>query len=182
MKLIRPVRRDDEHAERLGTMRKMMQQLERSLICPMNILENEEHWLVGGKSFEHGEDQFERSFLLPLRITFGSASLPCFQLREDRREHCAQWTKNLRDCFSFSLLDPEPKGVHERRVGDRRFGARAASFDHPDLPRRHVVFEIANEAALSDSRVASDEHNTAGAADCTVESLDQCLKGLVAAN
>jgi hypothetical protein len=148
----------------------------------VNILENEEHWLVGGKSFEHGKDQLERSFLLAFRITFGSASLPSFQLWEDRREHCAQWTKNLRDCFSFSLLDPEPKGVHERRVGNRRFGARAAPFDHPDLPRRHVVFEIANEAALSDSRVAADEHNAAGATDGTVEPLDQCPEGLVAAN
>jgi hypothetical protein len=44
------------------------------------------------------------------------------------------------------------------------------------------MLEVADEATLSYSRVAPDEHDTAGAIDSTVESLDQRPERLLAAN
>src|SRR5689334_23087315 len=98
-------------------MREMMQQLQRSLIRPVNVFEDEQHRIVGCKSLENAEDQLEWSFLRSIGSVFDGIRCP-LELRKQWSENRTQWSEHFRDCLAFAFGDSESQRVHERRIWD----------------------------------------------------------------
>ena len=57
VELVGSVSRDEQELERHGVVGEPVQQLERCLIGPVDVLEDEEHWVLGCQSGEHAVDQ-----------------------------------------------------------------------------------------------------------------------------
>jgi hypothetical protein len=149
----------------------------------VNILQHKQHRLFCRESLENGEYQFERPVALSILRSFGRfTSIRRLELRKDRREDSSQRTEEFGSRLAFAFGDSKPQRVHERCVRNRRFSARAPSFNNSNLPARCLMLQISNETAFADTRVPAKEHQSPRSADSIIQPLDEGVELRLATN
>src|SRR5688572_22289906 len=134
----------------------MMQQLERRLVGPVNVLENEKHRLFGGESLENAENQVERAFAIR-RLIRPCCSTP-FQVGKNRSDNVAKRVDHLFDGLCRTSQDADPDDIHQRHIRLERFIARAVTLCYPDRLGSRLVLLLAKQATLPNPYISAEQY------------------------
>ena len=144
-----------EVGERLGEPR---HQLDRGVVAPVQVVEQQQQRAVAGRGGEDAADRLGQR----RRVRGGGRRS---ELGQHHREVVAQRAGAVQQAGVGAHLGPQR--LRERRVGRAARGVGAAAqHGQPGTGR-----EVVGEPGLADARLADEQHHAARAAACGVEGL-----------
>jgi hypothetical protein len=158
VKLVRPVRRDDNDPLVAQARRQERKKRAGRAVGPVDVLQPEDRAVVLAQAFQKGEQRVEEAALclaLAVLVAFAPGGP---QLRGDPRELRANGSWQVGE-NGIVLARERPHRPDERRVRELVLTEfDALTTQNPSAQHLCLVLELAQQARLADARLARDEY------------------------